>query len=409
MVSFDSAARRLPVGSTWRKTAVFTVVVLAMLALSAASAPADEDSRKVNAAATLIKAGKLNEAETRLWDVLTRHPENAQALDLLGSIRLQQKRWAESETLLRRAISLAPDLLPAYINLARVFRAQGETDKEVAELQEAARLAPSDAEVNCGLAAAYLKQNDFRHALDALERIPRAHRPDAALPLLAASYLGLGRVTDAQSLAPAVTARAAKNPGLRVEFAKVLLDFDFTDNALALLEIAQKQQAPTAELFFALGRARERKGELKLAQKDYQRAIDLSPTSVDALQGLARMLAGQEQWAKSVELLSRARVVAPDSPDVLRKFAAASLACRTLRRCRGCGPTAGKAASPTKQRLCTCWALHNSKTEIQKGRALPLRPTQNCAPRIPLPSWRWGWSRPACGIFPAHGQTSSNP
>jgi tetratricopeptide (TPR) repeat protein len=325
MVGFDTATRGLPVGLIWRKTAVFTVVVLAMLTLSAASVPADDDSHKVSAAAVLIKSGKLNEAETQLWDVLTRHPENAQALDLLGSIRLQQKRWAESETLLRRAITLAPDLLTAYINLARVFHAQGETDKEIAELLEAARLAPNDAEVDCGLAAAYLKQNDFHHALDALERIPAAHRPDAALPLLASSYLGLGRVTDAQSLAPAVTARAAKNPVLRVEFAKVLLDFDFTDDALALLEIAQRQQAPTAEMFFALGRARERKGELKLAQKDYQRAIDLNPTSVDALQALARMLASQEQWAKSVELLSRARAVAPDSADVLRKFAAASL------------------------------------------------------------------------------------
>jgi tetratricopeptide (TPR) repeat protein len=330
MVDLDSHIWQLRFGSTRRKIAVCAVAVVATLALLAASLPADlgsedQDSQKMAGATTLMKAGKLNEAEATLWDVLTRHPENAQALDLLGSIRLQQKRFAESETLLRRAITLSPDSLPAYVDLARVFHAQGETDNEIAELLDAARLAPSDAEVSCSLAAAYLKKNDFPHALEALERIPRTHRPDAALPLLAASYLGLGRVTDAQSLAPAVTARAAKNPGLRVEFAKVLLDFDFTNDALALLEIAEKQQAPTAELFFALGQARERKGELKLAQKDFQRAVDLNPTSVDALQALARMLASQEQWEKSLELLGRARTVAPNSPDVLRKFAAASL------------------------------------------------------------------------------------
>ncbi|MGA7926792.1 MAG: tetratricopeptide repeat protein [Candidatus Sulfotelmatobacter sp.] len=317
--------RKPGVRSKWVQVTVCGLALVAMLVFLCAPVVADEDANNVTAANTLIHGGKLDAAEVLLWKVLTEHPDNAEALNLLASIRLQQKRFAESETLLRRAISLSPDSLPARMNLGRVFHAQGETEKEVAALLDAARLAPNDAEVNQSLAAAYLKQNDFHLALEALERIPPAHRPDGVLPLLAASYLGLGRVADAQSLAPEVTARAAKNPSLRVEFAKVLLDFDFTNDALALLEIAQKQQAPSADLFFELGRARERKGELKLAQKDFQRAVDLNPTSVDALQALARMLASQEQWQKSVELLTRARTVAPDSPDVLRKFAAASL------------------------------------------------------------------------------------
>lgn len=336
IINRESYMRKIGPRSRWRKVAVYTLPLFAMLAFLAASAAAldhdsqghdsqNYDSQKVAGAATLIATGKLDEAEARLWEVLTRHPENAEALNLLGSIRLQQKRFAESETLLRRAISLSPDLLPAYMNLARVFHAQAETDKEVAALLDAARLAPRDAGLNCGLAAAYLKENNFHLALEALERISAARRPDAALPLLAASYLGLGRVAEARALAPAVATRAAKNPGLRVEFAEVLLDFNLNDDALAILEIAQKQQTPTAELFFALGRARERKGELALAQKDFRRAIDLDPSSSNALQALARMLASQGQWEKSLELLTRARTALPDSPEVLRKFAAASL------------------------------------------------------------------------------------
>jgi tetratricopeptide (TPR) repeat protein len=325
IVSRESCTWKLVARSTWRKLAVCTLALFAVPAFLAASRAADEDSQKVAGAATLIQTGRLDDAEGRLWDVLTRHPENAEALSLLGSVRLQQRRFAEAETLLRRAISLAPDLLPAYLNLAKVFHAQAETDKEVTTLLDAARLAPGDAEVNCSLAAVYLKENEFQHALDALERISGGRRPDAALPLLAASYLGLGRVADARSLAPMIAARAAKNPGLRVEFAEVLLDFNLTNDALTILEMAQKQQAPSAELFFALGRARERKGELALAQKDFRRAVDLDPHSVTALQALARTLAGQGQWEKSLELLGRARAAAPTSPDVLRKFAAASL------------------------------------------------------------------------------------
>jgi Flp pilus assembly protein TadD len=325
MVSGQSYFKELGVRTRWREAAVCTLALFVMLAIPVASRAADEDSRKVGAAAKLIQAGKLNEAEGRLWEVLTRQPENAEALNLLGSIRLQQKRFAEAETLFRRAITLSPNLLPPYLNLARAFHAQTETDKEVAALLDAGRVAPGDGEVNCGLAAAYLKQNDYQRSLEALERISGERRPDAALPLLAASYLGLGRIADARSLVPLIAARAAKNPSLRVEFAEVLLDFNLTNDALAILELAQKQQAPTAELFFALGRAREHKGELALAQKDFRRSLDLDPNSARALEALARTLASQGQWEKSLKLLSQARAASPNSPDILRKFAAASL------------------------------------------------------------------------------------
>src|ERR1700752_660385 len=110
MVDLTSHIRHVRAVSTWRKAAVCTVALFVMFALLAASRPPDEDSQKAASAATLIQTGKLDEAEALLWDVLTRHPEDAEALNLLGSIRLRQKRFAESETLLRRAISLAPGL-----------------------------------------------------------------------------------------------------------------------------------------------------------------------------------------------------------------------------------------------------------------------------------------------------------
>jgi predicted Zn-dependent protease len=183
IVNRESFMRKFGPRSRWRKVAVYTLALFAMLVFLAASAAADHDSpnhdsQKVAGAATLIATGKLDEGEAGLWEVLTRHPENAEALNLLGSIRLQQKRFAESETLLRRAISLAPDLLPAYVNLARAFHAQAEANEEVAALLDAARLAPRDAGVDCGLAAAYLKENNFHLALEALERISGARRPD---------------------------------------------------------------------------------------------------------------------------------------------------------------------------------------------------------------------------------------
>jgi tetratricopeptide (TPR) repeat protein len=309
----------------WRPITACTLVLFTLLPPLGASPAADENSQKIARATAMIHAENLEEAEALLWDVLKQHPEDVQALNLLGSIRLQQKRFAESEALLRRATAIAPDFLPAYINLARVFQAQTESDKEITTLLDAARLAPIDAEVDSSLAAAYLKQNDYRRALEALQRIPPSRRPDKTLPLLAASYLGLGSIQEARALVPAVMSRSAKDHGLLVEFAEVLLDFDLVADALAALQVAEKRPPLTSEFFFAMGQVRERRGELALTQKNFQRAVDLNPKSVNALQALAHLLADQGKWEKSMELLTRSRAIAPDSPDVLRKFAAASL------------------------------------------------------------------------------------
>jgi tetratricopeptide (TPR) repeat protein len=305
--------------------AASALVLMALACLIDAPGAVDDNSQKIARAGSLIQAEKLDAAEALLWDVLKQQPDNPPALNLLGAIRMQQKRYAESETLLRRAVTLAPDFLPARINLARLFNSQSETEKEIVALLDAAHLAPGDGEIDSALASAYLKQNDYRHALEALQRIPPAHRPDKALPLLAASYLGLGSINEARALVPSVMSRSAKDHALLVNFAQVLLDFDLVPDALAALQIAEKQPPLTSELFFTLGRARERKGELDLAQKNYQRAIELDPKSIDALQALAHLLAGQGKWEKSMELLSRARAIAPDSADVLRKSAAANL------------------------------------------------------------------------------------
>ncbi|MHB8215033.1 MAG: tetratricopeptide repeat protein [Candidatus Sulfotelmatobacter sp.] len=155
-----------------RLTTACALILFALLPLCAASAAADENSQDIARATTLIQAGKLDQAEAQLWDVLKQHPDNASALNLLGTIRLQQKRYAESEALLNRTVTLAPEFLPARVNLARLFNTQGDTDKEISTLLEAARLAPTDADVDSALASAYLKQNDYRRALDALQRIP---------------------------------------------------------------------------------------------------------------------------------------------------------------------------------------------------------------------------------------------
>src|SRR5579859_5785051 len=101
MVFFKSSFSRLGIRSTAR-TVGFLLLVVSVLTFPTLSQTGSDDPQKIARASTLIQTAKLDQAEAVLWEVLTNHPENAEALNLLGNIRMRQKRYAESETLLRR-------------------------------------------------------------------------------------------------------------------------------------------------------------------------------------------------------------------------------------------------------------------------------------------------------------------
>src|SRR5256885_14571111 len=53
-----------------------------------------------------LARGKLDDAETSLWTVLTINPNDEKALALLGTIRSRQQRYPEAEALFRRVLQI---------------------------------------------------------------------------------------------------------------------------------------------------------------------------------------------------------------------------------------------------------------------------------------------------------------
>src|SRR5690349_18800284 len=81
----------------------------------------DLTNARLQIAAQALTAGNLNRAQNELQLVLRSSPDECRALDLLGVVRVLQRREAEAEGLFRRAIQKKPEFASAHAHLGLLF------------------------------------------------------------------------------------------------------------------------------------------------------------------------------------------------------------------------------------------------------------------------------------------------
>ena len=90
--------------------------------------------------------GLLDRAAQLYLKVLSREPEHANALHLLGVVAHQQGRHAEAIGLIRQALAKKPGVAMYHANLAEAYRSLAEYELAAASAKTALRLRPDFAE-----------------------------------------------------------------------------------------------------------------------------------------------------------------------------------------------------------------------------------------------------------------------
>src|SRR4051812_6750625 len=212
-------------------------LVLCLLGGMSAVAQAPTSSRASSLAAIQrqIARGDLAGADQILWSRLSAKPNDEQALILLGVVRTGQQRYLEAESLFRRVLQINPESVQAYCDLANSLIAQEKLDEAIAAYQQAQTLAPADIHLKVELAQLEVGRGRFNEALATLDAIPFDKFPRTALPLKAASLLGIRRVPEAAALIKQVSGF----PSLAMELADVFLAANQPEEALRALDFAQ--------------------------------------------------------------------------------------------------------------------------------------------------------------------------
>ena len=245
-------------------------------------------SRKLKQARQSLEQGNVSGAQFLCEQVLERAPRNAEALCLLGVIRLMTDRPREALPLLEQAVSAQPKNGLALEHLGLAYLLLGRFADAERVLREAAGLLKAPASAHMRLGLSILHQARPAEAVQVLRRALELDGDDIDC------RLNLGRAC----------AYAGDIAAARTHFEAVLgLD------------------AGHADAMFNLGVLAIGQGELDQAKQWFERVLSRSPRHTDAMVSLGIVLQKQAQLDEAAEYFRRALKIDPTLPPASNNLA----------------------------------------------------------------------------------------
>ncbi|HVF89011.1 MAG TPA: tetratricopeptide repeat protein [Blastocatellia bacterium] len=315
------------------RLAVFATL-FAALVTPAAQGQESPSVKRIEQAATLIRDNRIAEAELQLNSILKVAPNDAAALNLLGTVRAKQGRLDEAETLFSRAIRADKQLVGAHMNLAYLYLLKRAPEKTALELKEVLRLDPDNADALHKLAWLLLSQGRLDEGITLIEAAEKTNPlPASLLAMLGDAYLkkgvaakaeesyllaldrqgenpdaliGLGLVSRAKgdgAGAALYLGRArgviTDSPDLLYKFAMAALNSNLNGDAMAALKRAIELQPAEPSYHLLLGITWLRKPDLQEAEQAFRASLKLSPNNPSAQMHLGYTLLKQKKFAEA--------------------------------------------------------------------------------------------------------------
>jgi tetratricopeptide (TPR) repeat protein len=259
-------------------------------------------------AALYEQTGQRDKAIAEYTEAIRAKTRPADAYTLRGRLYEQAYNWREAESDYRDALGIDTQQLDARDGLVRALLHLYQPDEALKVAQDGRRVTPNSHRPYLELAQVYLAQGNPTDAAPALEaaRAIAPNDPQVLLRLGHAAVLRNDDVSSQQYLAAALQAQ----PNLP-EAAALLGDEHYNhDRFAAAAESYQQAIAMTPPDYppahAGLGRVNERQGNLKAAEGEYLKAVQIDPGYAEphlflgdlyAAQGQATLAAPQYQLA----------------------------------------------------------------------------------------------------------------
>jgi tetratricopeptide (TPR) repeat protein len=146
---------------------------------------------KIQVASFYLLAKKRIEAEKRVDEVLAKSPDNIKALYLYAGILSSKKEAIEKITqIYDKILELDPKQVKAMLVLARVYQAQGKSDKAEATLKKAIEIDLDNINIYKTLFGFYLFQKNFDSAMTVLKNLALQRPNDFEPQIMLGNFYG---------------------------------------------------------------------------------------------------------------------------------------------------------------------------------------------------------------------------
>jgi len=274
------------------------------------------------------QTGELTEAEKLYRAVLTRDPDNLNALQLLGLLVHARDRSVDGLALLERAAAVADrrgdrsaNYAVLHNNLANALRDAGRIADAAAHYRRGIALDPGLAELHENLGNVLLAQKDADGAVASYEEARRLGRiTPTCLCRLAGAYAALDSFAEAQERfrEAAATFTASPEPpsadaaAALAAFARILLERGKPQLAVEVGRALVKFAPADPDALHLLGRALRDAGNNTAAIAALRACVDADPQRFTALYDLGMLAARVGLGAAAVPILEQAVAIRPD-------------------------------------------------------------------------------------------------
>jgi tetratricopeptide (TPR) repeat protein len=308
----------------------------------------DANASLLQEAAQAITAGKLSRAEDELQTVLRSAPDEHHALDLLGVVRVLERREVEAGELFLRVTRKKPDFAPAHAHLgllyfqmgrsqeavpqlrealridpartdasqalvhilreqARAAAAAGDSEKALALLKDARRYVPDDADVQFEFGMMALQMSFWQDAVAAFQQTLKLRKNDpVARYSLGRAFIGLWKFEDArQQFAHYVELRPDDASG-HCALGMTLAALERSEEARTQFDRSIALGPEQTESYFRLALLELDSKDLDSAAKNLGHVLNREPKHAAALSALGRVAFEQKRYAEAMDLLQRA-------------------------------------------------------------------------------------------------------
>ena len=258
-------------------------------------------------------AGRLAEAEAIHRQILVEHPNEADALHLLGYLIHQSRRDPSALDLVRRAIAIEPRAFQYHNTFGLILLDRGQAPAAAEAFRRAIQINPGVSDAHNNLGSALQAQNQFDQAIAAYREAVRI-KPD-----LTSAHFNIGSALTAKGDLP--SAAAALRDTLRIDprlarahnnLGYVLYLQNLLDEAVAAFHEAVAHEPNYSAAWNNLGLAYRASDQPQQAADAFARAVALNPSYADAENNWGLALADLGRSAEAIAHQRRAISLRPD-------------------------------------------------------------------------------------------------